>query len=77
MGDHDGETIYTTDEWEGAPVIQHNPPLHLAAGVSVHWVCTYDNQTVEQSFGSKNADFPRFGIIFYDAVSVEAGDQGD
>lgn len=44
-GEHDGETIYTTTEWDGAPNLKFDPPLHLRAGDAIHWTCHYYNDT--------------------------------
>jgi hypothetical protein len=41
-----GQTLYQTSDWSEAPNMIYSPPLHLAAGTSITWSCTYTNDTV-------------------------------
>lgn len=56
-GPRDGELVYTSYDWEHAPLIDLDPPLVLAEGQGFKLTATYDNQTDRRlSFGFTRKD---------------------
>ena len=49
-GPRDGELIYTSYDWEHAPLIDLSPPLVLEEGQGLKITATYDNQTDRRLF---------------------------
>jgi hypothetical protein len=40
-----GQTLFETTQWDEPPPATYSPPLHLTAGTSINWSCTYVNDT--------------------------------
>jgi hypothetical protein len=44
-GEHDGELLWTSDDWETDIDYRFDPPVTMAAGTGFRWECAYDNPT--------------------------------
>lgn len=72
-GEHDGELLWTSDDWEADITHPIDPPVILVAGTGFRWECAYDNPTDrELSFGTRATDemcilFGAFAAVRNDA----------
>ncbi len=65
-GEHDGELLYWTNDWEHPPLFHFDPPLTFEAGDQVRLVTTYDNWTDETiEFGPLSSDEMQFMFYIY------------
>jgi hypothetical protein len=65
-GEHDGELLYWTNDWEHPPLFYFDPPLTFEAGDQVRLVTTYDNWTDETiEFGPLSSDEMQFMFYIY------------
>jgi hypothetical protein len=56
-GVHDGQKIYASTAWSEGPRARLEPPLPLAAGDAIRFVCHYENTTdARVTFGDNAAD---------------------
>jgi hypothetical protein len=65
-GEHDGELIYWTNDWEHPPLLTFDPPLTFEAGEQVRLSTTYDNWTDHPiGFGFLSSDEMQFMFYTY------------
>jgi hypothetical protein len=56
-GDHDGELLWTSDDWEQDINYRFDEPVVVPAGDGFRWECAFDNTTNEQLvFGPQASD---------------------
>jgi hypothetical protein len=56
-GEHDGELLWTSDDWELDIDLPFDPPVTMAAGTGFRWECSFDNPTDQTLiFGSRASD---------------------
>jgi hypothetical protein len=73
-GEHDGELLWTSDDWETDIDYRFDPPVTLAAGTGFRWECAYDNPTDDALvFGPRATD--EMCILFGAFAAV--GDDSD
>jgi len=74
-GEHDGELLYWTDDWEHAPLLRLEEPLTMHAGEGLRLITTYNNWTNETiKFGPLSSDEMQFVFYIYytdDTTDVE------
>ena len=65
-GEHEGELIYWTNDWEHPPQLTFDPPLTFEQGDQVRLVTTYDNWTDHEiNFGFLSSDEMQFMFYTY------------
>ena len=65
-GQHDGELLYWTNDWEHPPILELDPPLTMQQGEGVRFVTIYDNPTDQAvSFGQLSSDEMQFMFYLY------------
>lgn len=65
-GEHDGELLYWTNDWEHPPLYQYDTPLTFEAGDQVRLITTYNNWTDETiEFGPLSSDEMQFMFYLY------------
>jgi hypothetical protein len=68
-----GTTLFHTDQWDEPPAKIYTPPLHLTAGTTLDWSCTYVNDTPSPlTFGESAAkNVMCIGVnIFYPVADI-------
>jgi hypothetical protein len=65
-GEHDGELLYWTNDWEHPPLLTFDPPMTFERGEQVRLITTYDNWTDHQiNFGFLSSDEMQFMFYTY------------
>lgn len=56
-GAHDGELLWTSNDWETEIGYDFDPPITLAAGTGFRWECAYENPSDQAlTFGTRATD---------------------
>jgi hypothetical protein len=77
-GEHDGELLYWTNDWEHPPLLELDPPLSFEAGDQVRLVTTYNNWTDELiEFGPLSSDEMQFMFYIYTDELLAGDANGD
>jgi len=58
-----GVTFYQTSDWAQAPTATLQPPIHVSAGQSVTWSCTFNNMTNQPLIFGESAQTNEMCII--------------
>lgn len=65
-GEHDGELIYWTNDWEHPPLLQLDTPMTFEAGDQIRLITTYNNETDHDiGFGPLSTDEMQFMFYVY------------
>ena len=65
-GEHDGELLYWTNDWEHPPLLHLDPPLTFQAGDAVRLETTYNNTTDNTiGYGLLSSDEMQFMFYMY------------
>jgi hypothetical protein len=70
-----GTTLFETTEWAEPPAKVYTPPLHLTAGTSLDWSCTYVNDTSKTLVFGQSATKNAMCIgvsIFYPVADISS-----
>jgi hypothetical protein len=77
-GEHDGELLYWTNDWEHPPLLELDPPLTFEAGDQVRLVTTYNNWTNQLiEFGPLSSDEMQFMFYIYTDELLAGDANGD
>ena len=66
----DGRTLYTTTQWSEPKTAQFDPPMDIAAGTTITWTCSYQNDTGQTlTFGESASqnEMCIFNSVYYPA----------
>ncbi len=65
-GEHDGELLYWSNDWEHPPLLELDPPLTMNAGDGLKLVTTYNNWTNSRiEYGPLSSDEMQFVFYIY------------
>jgi|GEM_PF-291953 hypothetical protein len=76
-GEHDGELLYQTNDWQHPPLLQFDPPLTMRQGEGWKLITTYNNWTDETTyFGLLSTDEMQFAFyIYYEDRATEIAEE--